>query len=526
MDFPSSSSAFSPPLALLACLLLASLSWSSVRWRRRTRGRPLPPGPPRLPVVGNLFNHPRVKRWVPYHELCSRYGDVLYFSVMGQSILVLDSARAVHELLEKKAANTSDRTQSPMIELSGSSLNFGFMPYGQRWRRHRRAFWQHFNQGAAVAYWPAQRASAHQFLWKLLRDASRFREHIRYTYAGVILKVGFDIDVGDEDDRYVAAVDAALEGPVQGLVPGTFLVDFLPFLRYVPTWFPGATSQRLWAKWQAAAETLKNLPYDHVKAALDQASNDEEPRSIIGKLIQQITAVEPGARHEEEEIVKNVGAITFEAGLDTVYITTLAVFLAMTMHPAVLKKAHAELDRVVGPDRLPDFSDQDALVYVNAIVKETLRWHPVLPLGLPHCTVEDDELDGYFVPAGTVVIPNIWACMRDPEMYDEPEEFRPERFIHDGKLDPAVRDPAALVFGFGRRICPGRYFAQAGLFITVASVLHVFDITSPLDDHGRPVQITHGMEDGLSSHLSDYRCTITARSAEAEALILAHTRQS
>ncbi len=78
----------------------------------------------------------------------------------------------------------------------------------------------------------------------------------------------YDIDAADEDDRYIAALEAALEGPIQSLVPGTFLVDFLPFLRYIPTWFPGATSQRLFAKWQAAAETLKNLPYDHVEAVV------------------------------------------------------------------------------------------------------------------------------------------------------------------------------------------------------------------------------------------------------------------
>ncbi|KAI0697621.1 cytochrome P450 [Cerioporus squamosus] len=496
------------PFVVLVYLLLASLSWSALRWRRRTQGRRLPPGPRRLPLVGNLFNHPRAKRWVAYHELCARYGDVLYFSIMGKSILVLDTPRAVTAFLEKKAANTSDRTQSPMIELSGSSLNFGFMPYGQWWRRHRRAFWQHFNPGAAAAHWPAQRAVAHLFLGKLLRDPSRLREHIRYTFAGAILKVAYDIDVEDEDDRYVAAVDAALEGPVQGLVPGTFLVDFLPVLRHVPTWCPGATSQRLFAKWQAAAERLKNLPYGRVVAALDRTS---EPRSIIGTLIKQITVTEAAARREEEEIVKNVGAVAFEAGSDTTYITLLAMFVAMVMHPDVLQKAHTELDRVVGRDRLPDFSDRDALVYVNAIVKETLRWHPVLPLGIPHCTVDDDELDGYFVPAGTVVMPNLWACMRDEETYDEPEEFRPERFIRDGQLDPAVRDPATVVFGFGCRfvaeslspllpspgavpdrrvgpcrICPGRYFAQAGLFITVASVLHVFDITPPLDDQGPP----------------------------------------
>ena len=149
-------------------------------------------------------------------------------------------------------------------------------------------------------------------------------------------------------------------------------------------------------------------------------------------------------------------------------------FLAMVLNPDVQRKAQRELDQVVGPHRLPDFADQPSLPYVDAIVKETLRWHPVLPLGIPHRTVADDELEGYFVPKGTVVLCNVWcvavswsmllgvraqrsaaglrrACMRDPTAYEDPEEFRPERFIRDGKLDPSVRDPSAFVFGFGRR---------------------------------------------------------------------------
>ncbi|RPD61592.1 cytochrome P450 [Lentinus tigrinus ALCF2SS1-6] len=512
---------FPNPFLVLVCLLVATFSWSSLRWRRRSRGRPLPPGPPRLPIVGNLFNHPRTRRWEAYHELCSRYGDVLHFRVLGESIVVLNSPRAVKDILEKKAANTSDRTQIPMIELSGSNLNLGFMPYGQWWRRHRRAFWQHFNRETATQYWAVQRDVAHRLLGKLLRDPLRFREHVRNTVAGSILKVAYDIDTADEGDEYIAAVDAALEGPVTGLVPGTFLVDFLPFLRHVPTWLPGATSQRLWAKWQAAAETLKSLPYEQVKAAL--ALSQDEPRSVVGKLVSQIDpSEEAGPRREEEEIAKHVGAVALEAGTDTTHVTLLALFLAMTMHPEVVKKAQAELDTVVGPDRLPDFSDQESLVYVNAIVKEVLRWHPVLPLGIPHSTVDDDELDGYFVPAGTVILCNVWACMRDPEMYEDPDEFRPERFIRDGKLDTAVRDPAPLAFGFGRRICPGRYFAQAGLFITIASVLHVFDISPPLDDQGRPVKVTHGMTEGFTSQPTEFRCTIKPRSAQAEALISAH----
>ena len=134
--------------------------------------------------------------------------------------------------------------------------------------------------------------------------------------------------------------------------------------------------------------------------------------------------------------------------------------------------------------------------------------------------------------------------MHDPTVYDNPEEFRPERFIRDGKLDTSVRDPFAFTFGYGRRsvgltdaytsaatfdmpniglrICPGRYFAQDTLFITVASLLHVFDIGPPLDEHGLPIKIVPQMSDGLLSHVTECRCTIKPRSAEAEALIRAN----
>lgn len=150
------------------------------------------------------------------------------------------------------------------------------------------------------------------------------------------------------------------------------------------------------------------------------------------------------------------------------------MFLGVSLHPEVLRKAHAELDAIVGPHRLPNFGDRDSLVYVNAIIKESLRWHTVLPVGLPHANVSDDEFRGYFIPTGTVLIANVWyvalrshcrllemlnfspsrACMSDPEIYEDPEVFRPERFIRGGKLDTSVRDPAAFVFGFGRRHVP------------------------------------------------------------------------
>ncbi|TBU45501.1 cytochrome P450 [Dichomitus squalens] len=325
------------------------------------------------------------------------------------------------------------------------------------------------------------------------------------------MKIGYGIAVQGRDDVYVKIAKDALEGVVEGMVPERFLVEFLPFLRHVPPWFPFATSQRLWAKWQAAGERLKNTPFKQAEAKL---SNPAKSLQRLAKM-----GVSP---LEEEEILNNVVAVAFEAGTDTVLSTTLSVFSGLSLHPEVLAKAHAELDEVVGPHRLPDFSDKDSLVYINAIIKEAMRWHTVLPMGLPHATVADDEFRGYFIPAGTMVIPNTWACMHDLEVYEDPDVFRPERFIRNGKLDPTVQDPTAFIFGFGRRICPGRYFAEFALFINVACAIHVFNITAPLGEDDLPIAVKQGHTDGFISYPEDVRCMIMPRSATAEASIRSH----
>ncbi|OBZ67809.1 O-methylsterigmatocystin oxidoreductase [Grifola frondosa] len=164
-------------------------------------------------------------------------------------------------------------------------------------------------------------------------------------------------------------------------------------------------------------------------------------------------------------------------------------FFAMLSHPEVRRKAQAELDAVVGRDRLPDFNDRDSLPYVNAVALESFRWQPAVPLGIPYCSTASDEHNGYSIPSGSMIIANIWAFTRDTDVYEEPERFNPDRFIKDGRLDPNMKDPRNLIFGFGRRICPGRHLADASLFINVASVLHVYDIGPPLDANGEPIHL-------------------------------------
>ena len=126
-------------------------------------------------------------------------------------------------------------------------------------------------------------------------------------------------------------------------------------------------------------------------------------------------------------------------------------FLVMILNPGAMKKAQEELDRVVGKGELPDFSHKDDLPYIDALVKELLRWSPPLPIAFPNRAMQGDVYRGYLIPEGATVIQNIWAIFRDPSIYPDPETFNPDRFLKDGKINPLVFNPEDRLFGAGRR---------------------------------------------------------------------------
>ena len=124
---------------------------------------------------------------------------------------------------------------------------------------------------------------------------------------------------------------------------------------------------------------------------------------------------------------------------------------AMVVYPGAMKKAQEELDRVVGKGELPDFSHKDSLPYIDALIKELLRWSPPVPLSSPNRAMQDDVYRGYFIPRGATVIQNVWAISRDPNVYPNPDVFNPDRFLKDGKINPLVFNPEDRIFGAGRR---------------------------------------------------------------------------
>ncbi|RPD62677.1 cytochrome P450 [Lentinus tigrinus ALCF2SS1-7] len=507
----------------LLCYLVIAYVVRLIRWRARSHGRPLPPGPRGIPILGNVVYMRQPEMWRAHQRLCKAYGDVVHLSVFGQHIVVLGSQQAIVDILEKQSASTSDRQQHALIELSGQGFNFAFFPYDHRWRRHRRVFSQHIPSTVPQEQISIQRQYASLFLRKLHENPADLRDHIRYVFSATIVKIVYGVEVADEHDPNIALM-AKLLAALQGFDSGRMLVQYFPILQHVPMWVPVVGAQlRELAEWRAAADEVKQVMFSKT---LDDVDHGRQNTSVLARILQELDEEKDVNVAEEQAIAKNACVTAFEGSADTTFSTIQAFFLAMSLNPDVQKKAQAELDSVVGPQRLPDPRDKASLPYVNAVLKETLRWHPVAPFGIPHTTGDDIEYRGYFIPKGTTFVANTWACMHDPDVYADPDRFLPDRFMRDGKLDPDVRDPNDFVFGYGRRKCPGKAFAEVQMFTIIAMVLHVFDITPPLDESGQPIVITPRVTGSFVVYPEDCRCTIKPRSAQAEALIVGAAGES
>ncbi|KAI0718523.1 cytochrome P450 [Cerioporus squamosus] len=493
-----------PAPALVVCAVIIAV----LLWRRRVScsrlSLPLPPGPRPLPIIGNLFDLPMQHMEESLRDMNAQYGDVVYLDVCGQPMVILGTHDGAIELLEKRASNYSSRQFSSMAELTGLSWLLSGVPYGDRWRAIRRNFHQHMNARAITKYRSVQERETKNFLVRLLENPKDFSAHGRFMFGSAIMRIVYGLDVAKSDNnKYVHMAEEAMTAFNLTFIPGKYLAETFPILRYIPKWFPGAQFKRDAAGWQPAILRMRNSSWEGAMETM-------AIHSMVLDLME---------RGEDEEIAKDAAASVYLGASDTTLSTMQTFFAAMATYPEVQKRAQAELDTVVGPHRLPTLDDENVLPYVSALVKECLRWKLVTPLGVAHVSHEEDEYKGYRIPKGSVMVPNIWAYSRDLRCYADPEEFKPERFLKDGALDRSVLDPSMFVFGFGRRICPGKHFAQATLFTLLSSILHTFWISLPADETGNPVPLNLTMTLGVVSYPEPFDCSIKPRSSAAEALI-------
>ncbi|KAJ7153311.1 cytochrome P450 [Mycena filopes] len=490
-----------------------------LRARDSRRSLPLPPGPKKLPLLGNVLDIPAVHPWETYMAWSKEYNsDILHLDLAGRSMIILSSTEAVEALLEKRSAIYSDRPRLPMlVELMGWDFNVGstasLTPNAFARRAHRRLFNRGFNPKASSKYRPKQVAATHTLLRRFLQEPEKFMPHFRHWASDMTMWAAYGIDVLPANDPYVSLAEENIETLSQAGVPGRYLVDSLPILKHVPSWFPGAGFKRDAVGWREHAQRLANIPLAETKRQMELGI---APPSFTADTLNALK--DGGNTYYDEATVRATAATIYLGGADTTVSVCASFVLGMLANPEAQRKAQAEIDSVCNGKRLPAFEDEAVMPYVGAIVKESLRWKNVVPMAVPHYLNIPDEYRGYRIPANSIVIGNTWAILHDEAVYPNPYVFNPERFLLDGKPNPQVPDPEAA-FGFGRRHCPGRHMAHASLWIAIASVLASFDITKALDEDGGEIEPSYEFDSGFINAPLPFKCSIRPRSKEAETLV-------
>ncbi|CAE6435078.1 unnamed protein product [Rhizoctonia solani] len=497
---------------VVAGYLLARKVWSN-------RQRSLPPGPLSYPIIGQLLSIPRVTGGPEFAEPSKTLkSDIVSFETFGTTIVVLNSTEVTRDLFEKRQNIYSGRFCSPMItspklmDMQGFII---FLESNELWRKHRRALASRLNKQSAHEFQPAQEHQTRLLLQRLLRSCTKIESseellmEFYWTVSSIFLDSVYGYELKSPDDPFFT--DPIILNDHLGIaaMPSTFYVNSLPWLAYIPEWFPGAGWKKVAREWREQKNRTMDDVFYWTKQRIAEGSDD---RSIIASTLKEARQMGE-SEAEANEFAKNLGTALLIAGTETSTVTLVWFVLAMALYPEVQAKAQQEIDAVVGSNRLPTFSDRPNLPYIERLLLEVLRWQPSTPLGAPHICTEDNEYRGYQIPKGAIVLGNIWATTRQEEIYHDAEIFNPDRF-----LDPEVPQP--LAFGWGLRICPGQHFFREMFFIEVASILATFNIEKFKGVDGQGVELAKKAE--ISSGLSrpaEFKIRITPRSDSHAELI-------
>ncbi|CAE7233806.1 unnamed protein product [Rhizoctonia solani] len=461
-----------PLLITSSCMLLGYLG----SLKLRSRQLPLPPGPPSYPIIGQLLGMPRSSEGQAYIDMSAQLdSDIISYSFFGKTIIVLNSNKVAHDLLEKRSNIHSGRYCAPMIA-SPNLMNMqdfmAFMDTNDLWRRQRRSINSRLSKHAVTAFRTSQELEVRRLLSRLLVAhkepvSSEFlsKEFYRTTSA-LFLQSVYGYDLKSSDDPFftdIITLNAVLSKASQ---PTAFLVNALPWLEYIPDWMPGTGWKQTAREWRAQKDRAMGDVYDWAKQRMVSGNDDSSIVSLTYKEVRQMG-------------VSDAEADEF-SGTETSTLAMMWFVVAMALHPEIQEKAQREIDEAVGSNRLPTMEDRTQLPYVEQLLSEIVRWHPSAPFGVPHVCTEENEYRGYRIPKGAIMIGHITATARDEKVYRDADKFDPDRFS-----DQSVPPPQA--FGWGLRICPGQHFFREIFYFEVVLMLATFKIERCKDENGNEI---------------------------------------
>ncbi|XP_050212733.1 cytochrome P450 CYP82D47-like [Mercurialis annua] len=497
ISFPSNTMA---AVSITVAFLIISIIWLSRNlFRKKKRAAPEAGGA--WPLLGHLhlLGGPQPPHQV-LGDMADKYGPIFSIKMGIHTTLVVSNWETAKECFTTNDRAFADRPKILAMELLAYDRSmFGFSPYGNYWRQIRKIATLELLSNHRIEMMRHVRESEMRTALKELYKAwdkhkssnsSKVLVEMKRWFGDITLNVILNIIIG-KSVGYVTTNEQSDEEWKKALrdffhLSGRFVAaDAVPFLR----WFDIGGHEKAMKDTANKIDTIAKEWLKEHKAKKASGRRKEDFMDLMLDLIDQ--EAEASLCRDSDTINKATCLALTLAASDTTSVTLIWVLSLLVNNPHVMRKAQDELDIHVGRDRQVCESDIDNLVYLKAIVKETLRLYPAAPLSVPHESMDDCIVAGYHIPKGTRLLTNLWKIHRDPNVWPSPSEYQPERFLTNHKdFDVRGQNFEFLPFGSGRRMCPGISFALQILQLTLATLLHGFDFSSPTSE---PVDMTESL---------------------------------
>lgn len=464
---------------IYAIVVIFSVLWYAIlvfRWRRYSP--PLPPGPTGLPIVGSLpFLHPELHTY--FTRLAQTYGPIFRIKLGTKMAIVVSSPSLAKEVLRDKDSVLGNRDVPVVARIIGyGGVDIVWSPLGPTWRMLRRVCVQELMSTASM-----------DAVYELRR------QEVRATVRRLSDRAGEAIDIGEQ--MYMTMLNATTSMLWGGKVGSAEeknrmgkefrelsnkAVELLG-LPNVTDFFPYLASFDLQGIVRRSRALMKQLDRIFSSIIDNRRAAKGERKDFLGSMLRM-----EGKQGDDGTpfTINNIKALFMDfvvGGTDTTSTTMEWALAEMLQKPAIMRRVQEELDRVVGKENIVEESDIQNLHYLGAVIREVLRLYPVVPLLVPHCPTSTCTIGGYTVPQGSRVFLNVWSIHRDPSVWADPLEFKPERFLDATcRQDFKGSNFSYFPFGSGRRICPGIPMAERMTKYVLASLLHSFDWKLPVGE--------------------------------------------
>ncbi|KAJ9590643.1 hypothetical protein L9F63_016314 [Diploptera punctata] len=484
----------------------------------------LPPGPWGLPVLGYL---PFVKGEAPhihFKDLAKKYGTMFSTRLGNQLIVFLSDHKIIREAFRRE--EFTGRPHTEFINILGG---YGIINSdGRLWKDQRRFLHERLRQfgmkyiGAGKEHMECRIMGEVETCLKHLANQkgspTDLNPILSMSISNVICAIMMSVRFQHDDSRFNKFMDLIEEG--FKLFGSLEAINFIPAMRYMP-WFQ-ATRKKLAQNRLEMSEFFQETVDNH-RATFDPSNI----RDLIDTYLAEIQNAKEEGRGEtlfegkrSRRWMQQIIGDLFSAGMETVKTTLQWAVVFMLHNPEIAKAVQEELDEVVGRSRLPKLEDIPYLPYTESTLLEVLRRSSIVPLGTTHAATRDVLLNGFKIPKNTQIVPLLHAIHMDPNLWDEPEKFKPSRFLSaEGKV---TKPEFFLPFGVGRRMCLGDVLARMELFLFFSSLIHVFNFQLP---EGQPLPSTKGNA-GITVTPDSYKVCLIQRPLDAEFEFLCNSADS